>query len=413
MVMTQRIKQVEGTGRHTLSVAPPTLSSQPDHVAESEQAIVPNPNTSDAITLLAVTEEENGVGLQARPVSPATLADLPAHGIPRDYQLYQYDLDRRQLSAITQLPPSFIPWAQRLSSGNVAIFGIPTDPNNLTEDVPRLLIIDPAGNRIVSDVRIDGVKAGQFREQALNVTPSAQGESWQYVMYRPGLAWDSDRQILYVVHADEDKATVIDLVSGTVTEQTHIRPQQSFLERVSESWVPAAEAKGGLELSARVILSRDGERLYVFSQETEMGMLKATDLRVIATNGMREINHLDELLTDFAFAPDGKTLLVVKGKIVRPFGFDMMVTRDVYALDAETLQERIHVRVDQVDQLWFDGFSPDGSYAYLRGSSAQWVEGTGWRDWQTSWQLLDLNSFRLILAGESRSSYAGLLHIVP
>jgi len=144
-----------------------------------------------------------------------------------------------------------------------------------------------------------------------------------------------------------------------------------------------------------------------------MGMLKATDLRVIATNGMREINHLDELLTDFALAPDGKTLLVVKGKIVRPFGFDMMVTRDVYALDAETLQERIHVRVDQVDQLWFDGFSPDGSYAYLRGSSAQWVEGTGWRDWQTSWQLLDLNSFRLILAGESRSSYAGLLHIVP
>jgi DNA-binding beta-propeller fold protein YncE len=480
---------------HTLSVAPPTLSSQPDQVGASEQAIAPNPNTSDTITLLAVTEYENGMGLQARPVSPMTLANLPehapvnfghhytyatspdrrmlavitwpsgsnnaggtlhlidlntwtemltdlhienyvseltfgadgrtlywtlpaahdpAHGMPRDYQLYQYDLNSRQLSAITQLPLSFIPWGQRLSSGNnIAIFGIPTDPNNLTEDVPRLLIIDPAGNRIVSDVRIDGVKAGQFREPALNLTPSAQGESWQYAMYRPGLAWDLDRQVLYVVHADEDKVTVVDLVTGTVTKQTHIRPQQSFLEWISESWVPAAEAKGGPELGARVILSRDGERLYVFSQETEMGTLKATDLRVIATHGMREISHLDELLTDFALTPDGKSLLIVKGEIANPYGFDMMVTRDVYALDAETLQERIHLRIDQVDQLWFDGFSPDGSYAYLRGSSAQWVEGTGWRDWWTTWQLLDLNSYRLIPAGESRGSYAALLHIVP
>ena len=479
---------------HTLSVAPPTLSSQPDQVATSEQTIVPDPNTSDAITLLAVTEQENGIGLQARPVSPATLANLPehapinfghhytyatspdrkmlavitwpsgsnnaggtlhfidlntwtetltdlriddyvseltfgadgrtlywtlpaardpAHGMPRDYQLYQYDLDSRQLFPIAQLPPSFIPWAQRLSSGNLAIFGIPTDPDNLTEDVPRLLIIDPAGNRIVADVRIDGVKAGQFREPALNVTPSAQGESWQYVMYRPGLAWDLDRQALYVVHADEDKVTVVDLVKGAVIEQTITRPQPSFLEWISESWAPAAKAKGGPELSTRVILSRDGERLYIFSQETEMGTLKATDLHVIATNGMREISHLGELLVDFALTPDGKALLIAKGEIVRPYGFDMMVTRDVYVLDAETLQERIHVRIDQVDQLWFDGFSPDGSYAYLRGSSAQWVEGAGWRDWQTTWQLLDLNSYRLIRAGESRGSYAALLHIVP
>ncbi|GAB4577419.1 MAG: hypothetical protein Fur0022_01500 [Anaerolineales bacterium] len=475
---------------HTLSVAPPTLSLQPDLVVTSEQFIAPNAKTSDAITLLAVTEPENGIGLQARPVSPATLAHLPehapinfghhytyatspdrrtlavitwpsgsnnaggalhlidlntwtetvadlriddnvselsfgadgrtlywtlpaAHGMPRDYQLYQYDLDSRQLSVIAQLPPSFIPWSQRLSSGNLAIFGIPTDANNLTEDVPRLLIIDPAGNRIVADLRMDGVKAGQFREQVINVTPLAQEESWQYVMYRPGLAWDLDRQVLYVVHADEDKVTVVDLAKGAVSKQTTIRPQPSFLEWISNSLAPAAEAKGGPELSTRVILSRDGERLYVFRQETEMGNLKATDLRVIATHGMQEISHLDELLADFALTPDGKALLVTKGEIVSPYGFDMMVTRDVYVLDAETLQERVYARIDRADQLWFDGFSPDGDYAYLRGSSAQWVEGSGWRDWWTMWQVLDLNTFSLVSAGETKGSYAALLHIVP
>lgn len=476
-----------------LVVAPLTLSSQPDFVATPEKAIAPNSDTSDAIALLAVTEKEIGVGLQARPVDPATLADLPGyaaidfghhytyavspdrkmlavipwytqsnaggvlhlidlntwtdmptniriddyageltfgadgktlywamptvrnpgHGMPRDYQLFRYQLDSRQSSAIAQFPSSFIPWSQRLSSGDVAIFGVPTDPNNLAEDVPHLLIVSPTKNRITADVRLDGVKTGQFREQTTNVTPSAQGESWQYVSYSPGLAWDLNRKVLYVVHAEDDKVTEVDLVKGVVAQQTQIRPWQSFLEWISNSLAPAAEAKGGPWLEARVLLSRDGKRLYVLNEKTEMGLLKVTDLRVIAIDGMREISHLDELLTDFALTPDGKSLLVVKGEIDKSYGFEMLVNRDVYVLDAETLQERIHVRVAQVDQLVLNGFSPDGRYAYLRGSSAQWVEGSGWRNWQTMWQLLDLNDYRLISAGESGSMYGALLHIAP
>jgi hypothetical protein len=174
-----------------LNAAPLTLSSQPDLVATPEKAIAPSSNPWDAIKLLAVTEKETGVGLQARPVDTATLIDLPdyaamdfghhytyavspnrkilavitwprdsslggvlhlidlntwtdtpanlnfddyvneltfggdnrtlywtistandpAHGMPRDYQLYRYDLDSRQLSAMTRLPSSFIPWS--------------------------------------------------------------------------------------------------------------------------------------------------------------------------------------------------------------------------------------------------------------------------------------------------------------
>lgn len=477
----------------TLSVVPLTLSSQPDFVATPEKAIAPNSSTSDAITLLAVTEKENGAGLQARPVDPLTLADLPsyapidfghhyaygvgpdrkmlavitwlsdsnaggalqlidldtwtdlptdlriddyagdltfsedgktlywaipamrdpAHGMPRDYQLYRYDLASHQLSTTTQLPSSFTPWSQRLSSGNVAIFGIPTDPNNLAEDVPHLLIIDPARKQIAEDTRLDGLKAGQFREQMTNATPSAHEESWQYVMYNPGLAWDLDRKVLYVVHADDDKVTVVNLANGALIRQTHIRPRQPLLEWISDTLTPAVEAKGGPWLGTRVILSHNAKRLYVFSEKTDMGLPEAVDLRVIATNGMREISHLDELLTDFALTPDGKSLLVIKGEIDKSYGFDMLVNRDVYVLDAETLRERIHVRIDQVDQLWFDGFSPDGGYAYLRGSSAQWVEGSGWRNWRTMWRLLDLHSYRLISAGESVSMYGALLHIAP
>ena len=162
-------------------------------------------------------------------------------------------------------------------------------------------------------------------------------------MYNPGSAWDLDRNVLYVVHADGDKVTVVDLINGTIIKQTQIRLPQSPLERISDLLAPAVEAKGRPQLAARVILSRDGKQLYVLSQKNEMGLLKASDLRVITTDGMREINHLDELLTDFALTPNGKSLLVVKAEIDNSYGFDMLVNRDVYVLDAETLRERIHV----------------------------------------------------------------------
>ncbi len=484
--------------RRTLSVSPGVWYSQPVDVSATNQASVSN-FTDGTITLLSVTEKENGAGLQARPVDSATLANLPgyapinfghhytyaaspdrktlavitwpsgsdnaggalhlidlktwtatptdlhfddyigsltfgadgktlywtmpathdpAHGMSRDYQLYRYDLDSRQSSVVTQFPSSFMPWEQQtilLSTGKVAIFGVPTDPNNLAEDAPHVLIVDLTRHSITADVQLDGMKAGQFHE---NVTPSAQGESGQYVMYNPGLVWDLERNLLYVAHADEDKVTVVDLVQQAVTQQTYIRPQHSFLEWLSALLVLTVEAKGGPEMGTRAMLSRDGKRLYVFSQDTEAGLLRATKLRVISTNGMREINYIDDLLTDFTLTPDGKSLLVIKSETVNLYGFDMILSRDVYVLDAETLQERVHIRANQFDDLWFGGFSPDGRYVYMKGTSARWVDGSGWTDWRTAWQLLDLNSYHLTSVGESVSSstsyrYATLLPIIP
>ena len=265
----------------------------------------------------------------------------------------------------------------------------------------------------MSEIRLDAVKAGQFHEQMMNATTSTGEEVWQYVSYSPGLAWDLGRNVLYIVHAHDDKITAVDLLKGSVVKQAQIRARQPLLEWMLNLLVPAAKAKGGPWLGARVILSRDGERLYVFREKTEMGLSKPVDLRVIATDGMREIAHINELLTDFSLTPDGKSLLVVKAEVDKSYGFDATVSRNVYVLDAESLQERVHIRIDQVDQLVFDGFSPDGCYAYLRGSSAQWIEGSGWWNWRTVWQSLDLNSYHLISAGESESSYGALIHIAP
>lgn len=480
--------------RNTLSDNPGVWSSGSLDSFAIDRASASIP--SGAITLLSVTESENGTGLDARPVDPATLSELPdyapinfghhytyavspdrktlaliiwpsgsniggvlhlvdldawtdtltdldmdvfvgdltfgadgktlywtmptaqdaTHGIPYGYQLHRYDLESRQLSAIVQFPLSFTPWGQQiiqLSAGNIAIFVVPTDSNNLAEDAPHVLIVDVVKNRITADIRLDGVKAWQFFEKERVETCLGQERVGQYVIYRPGLAWNLEDNLLYIVHAQDEQVTIVDLVKGAVTQQTEIRPHHSVLGRLFEALVPVVEAKGGPEAEARAVLNREGERLYTFRQTTECGALIATNLQVVATGNMRAIGHLDERLTDFALTPDGKSLLVTRGETVNTYGFEMMVTRDIYILDAETLQERAHVRVDQVDQLWFDGFSPDGRYAYVRGSSARWVEGSGWRDWRTTWQLLDLSTYRLIPAGETGGSYAVLLHLFP
>jgi hypothetical protein len=128
---------------------------------------------------------------------------------------------------------------------------------------------------------------------------------------------------------------------------------------------------------------------------------------------MRELSRLDGLLTDFALTPDGRSLLVAKAENIQPYGFDMQVSHDVYLLNAETLQEQAHVRVDQTDQLRFGGFSPDGRYAYLTGDSAQWVENSGWRNWHINWHVLDLTSGHLQTVGESKGGYIALVPILP
>ncbi len=87
----------------TLRVTPLTLSSQPSTVTASEPVIAPNRNTNDAITLLAVTENEKGDGLQARPVNPTTLDNLPGFAPINFGHHYTYVVspDRKTLAVIT------------------------------------------------------------------------------------------------------------------------------------------------------------------------------------------------------------------------------------------------------------------------------------------------------------------------
>ncbi len=70
---------------------------------------------------------------------------------------------------------------------HVAVFGVPTSTGNLTEDAPRVQVVDVGAGALAADVPLAGLKAGQFE-----VGPGDRLE-YPYRMYRPALAWDLAR----------------------------------------------------------------------------------------------------------------------------------------------------------------------------------------------------------------------------
>ena len=338
-----------------------------------------------------------------------------AHGIPRDYELYRFDLDSGQLTAVTSLPPSFTPWEmQHLSSGKqLAIYGIPTDPNNLVEDTPHVLLIDLAAGNIAADIPLEGVTAGQFRVQA-----AAENEP-PYRMVRPGLAWDLERDLLYVMHAEEEKVTVVDLVKAEVSRQTDIRVQQTLLDRFLSLGVQVAEAKVVPGTDKQAVLDPGGKILYTVGLHREM--LPAEDgdgwvyqetplgLQVIAAEKLTEVQRLDLPVTDLALSPDGQWLLLRSAyDTTGPDGGLEHVHHGLYLVDTTSLVA-VAAHLMPESEVHLQGFSPDGRHAYVSTATSEWP-GDHYGNWHGTLHVLDLQSGQFVA---ERAFPGGTLNLIP
>ncbi len=335
----------------------------------------------------------------------------PAHGMPRAYELYRYDLGSRTVSVVTKLPPTFIPWWKEthlLASGErLAIYGIPVDANDLSEDAPHVLIVNLNAGRIAVDIRLDGVRAGQFRDE------QASGAAPGYRMYTPGLAWDRVRDLLYVVHADADRVTVVDLAQGAVLKQAEVRPKLSLWERAGGWLVGVAEAKMIPGTERRVALSLDGTRLYAVGLRAEaaqqadgtwIGGETPLGLQLIATDDLSELRRLDLPVSDVALSPDGRRLLLSGAQERSRSGSAAERTGNgLYLLDADRLEQLAHLQPGV--EYSIQGFSPDSRYAYLTYSVSSQSGGCG--DQKAVYQTLELPSGRVVAAHESPGCFMG------
>ncbi|MEE9248343.1 MAG: hypothetical protein V3U79_06585 [Dehalococcoidia bacterium] len=332
----------------------------------------------------------------------------PAHGIPHDHELHRYDLNSGDLSVVVQFPSSFIPSEMHLlgSGRNLAVYGLPTSVLNLSEMAPQVFVVDVVTGRITADIRLDDVKAGQIKIE----TAEVEGPCCH--LYSPGLAWDLEKELLYIVHADEDVITVIDLAKGELLQRTDISPRMSLLKRLKNWLVPLVEAKLVPGTLRRVVLSADGTRLYVLGLRQEMTRESNGEwgqreiplgLQVIATDDLSLIHRLDLPASNLALSPDGERLLLVGSLEAFSESAGLQYEDNgLYFFDTKTFEDVGHLQPDVAFSLL--GFSPDSRYAYVSQPA-----DPGHKYWTKVLQVLDLESQRFVT--ELENTFARLIPV--
>ncbi|MGI8689554.1 MAG: YncE family protein, partial [Thermomicrobiales bacterium] len=260
---------------------------------------------------------------------------------------------------------------------------------------------------IATDLRLDGVKAGQFRESQMGTSDPF------YSLFSPGLAWDTARERLYIAHADGDAITVVDLAGGTVIAQQEVRPRTSLARRVAAWLMPRVAAKGGPSTDRWAVLSNDGARLFVIGQHAEPTQqpdgrwretMTPTGLQVIETRDLREVAHLDVPANEMMLSPDGRRLILHtyrddgRGTVSGGSG----TRHQLAVVDPDRLVELDHADVGGA--LSLHGFSADGRYAYLSDAAS----GGGTRS-RTIVRVFDLERRRFVAERALDGPFADLL----
>ena len=286
---------------------------------------------------------------------------------PRRHALHRYDIDTKSISLVTELPADFNPFEMRLlaSGERLAMYG--ATYGREWERPLNVVIVDLKGGRVVANVRLDGVTDGVV--EVANSPPP-----YRLRWYQAGIAWDLERDRLFVAHPDTDEVTVVDLNEGRVVKQAEIQQSKSLLGRLFSWIVQPVYAKAWHGGERRVALSSDGGRLFITGTQGEWDAERGTvverqlGLRVVSTQDMRELSGLDLPVSDIALSPDGALLLLgstLQGNPNHP-------TSGLYVLEVESLGELAHLEAGVNFRL--HGFSPDSRYAY---ASSRMIQASG------------------------------------
>lgn len=304
----------------------------------------------------------------------------PVQSWPDGRTLYRYDLARGTLDAVASLPAAFVPWAARaVPNGTLAIYGIPTNAGNLATDAPHLLLLSLASGQITANLRLDGIKAGQYLE-----TDPTTGQPSDR-MYWPGLAWDVARQRLYVASAETDRIVVVNLASGRIIRQGDVHPAASLLDRLLRWLTPPAEAKGGPSTMGVAELSPDGQRLYL-ARTSEAQTWSSSGLEMVNTGDLSLVERVDLPVSDLALSPNGQRLLL---RLWWPEASGSPAHQALAIFDAQQLRELGRIAVDSPFELL--GFLSDGREAYV-GRDVQRTD----RTWEWRISVVDVAARRIV-----------------
>jgi hypothetical protein len=238
----------------------------------------------------------------------------------QESSLLVYDVSNGKQTAHLGLDfqPEWIAYV--LGGKTLAVYGVPPgdDPGMTQPPAPRLLLLDPDNLKADKELSFDSMVDGEWclencdKSHELRLT----------AMWKPAITLSPDGSQLYIVHADQETLTRIDLAQGAVHEAA-IEKATSWLERLLSVTAGVAHAKGRAQGAIKnASISPDGSHLFVLSQRFSgdpEAFYEGQELQVIDLSGEQTLGRVlarTEITPErYVYAvqplPDGESLLLL------------------------------------------------------------------------------------------------------
>ena len=236
---------------------------------------------------------------------------------------------------------------------------------------------------VSADGRVDSVPLPDIR--LIDSDADAQGMPPGREGFDPGLAWDLDRGLLHVVHAEAERVTTVTL-NGLQVQQGEIVPRRSFASDLLSWLVPSAVAKELIPSTSRTaVLAPGGDTLFVsgtrmkVEQRSEVVWRQTSvplGLSVVRASDMAKVQDLEGDVVSVSVSPDGKYLFTEEGGWVTETN---NTTPEIAPNRMKILAAEDLSLVSELKSAFgqFNGFSSDGRTAYLSGCASGVEEGPG------------------------------------
>jgi hypothetical protein len=220
---------------------------------------------------------------------------------------------------------------------SLVLYGAPlgADPGIAKPGSPRLLLVEAATLEVQWEQPLESILSGSWCEEKC----AAPHEERLFAYWSPAVVLSQDGRRLYLVHADEEKLTTVDL-AARVVRSVEMQAARSWLEELLAHTAGVAQAKGaGMGAFKTAVLAADGTRLFVLGQAWEAtptpeGHWQSSQtprgLQVIEVESGRKVASLDTQASGIRLTPDGAYLLLDGWGEQEPW---------MEALNAATLEE--------------------------------------------------------------------------
>ena len=307
--------------------------------------------------------------------------------------LYRLALGGRETEVVAELSVGLSqrgPARLEPDGSEFVIFGVTTRPSFDRSGSAVLYVVD-LENGTQRDLDLSFIRAGFETLQDTGAGPVV--KTWD-----PALIWDPGRRLVYVVHADSDRITAIDLDDLSVAADQEFNSPNSALVSAFSWLIPPAHAKFYDGNRRQGVLSADGARLFVATGASEAfeqsdGRWASTEtplgIQVIDVDRLQEVDRIDLPVDSVALSPDG-TMLFASGtsRAWSEGGTSQIEPHGLFVLDSSDLSQIAHLDFGQ--SVGPPLFSLDGSIMYV----ASWSEHTG----TTTLHAVDLETMEV--AGE-------------